>query len=130
MSSKVIGLVDDEEVFHWIVEKYIKKLNNGCEFLSFFNGEEIFKYLSSAPEVVPNILLLDLNMPVCSGWRFLENYTSTTSTTATTDMDIYILSSSIDPEDKIKAKKFPVVREFISKPISNDFLKRALGRIE
>lgn len=127
MSTKVIGLVDDEEVFHWIVQKYVKKLNNGCEFLSFFNGEEIFKYLNSAPDVVPNILLLDLNMPVCSGWRFLENYTSTTGTP---DMDIYILSSSIDPEDKVRAEKFPIVREFVSKPISNDFLKKALGRID
>lgn len=126
MSSKVIGLVDDEEIFHWIVQKYVKKLNNGCEFLSFFNGEEVFNYLSSSPDVVPNILLLDLNMPICSGWRFLENYTSSTGTQ---DMDIYILSSSIDPEDKMRAKKFPVVKEFVSKPISNDFLKKALGRI-
>ena len=62
MNNKVIGLVDDEEVFHWIVEKYVKKLNEGCKFMSFFNGEEILKYLNSAPEEVPDILLLDLNM--------------------------------------------------------------------
>ncbi|MEQ8907494.1 response regulator [Ekhidna sp.] len=126
MNNKVIGLVDDEEVFHWIVEKYVKKLNEGCKFMSFFNGEEILKYLNSAPEEVPDILLLDLNMPICSGWRFLENYVSSK---VKTDMDIYILSSSIDPEDKVRAKNFSIVREFISKPISNDFLKRALKRI-
>lgn len=126
MKNRVIGLVDDEEVFHWIVEKYVQKINDGCKFLSFFNGEEILKYLKSSPQILPNILLLDLNMPVCSGWRFLESYEKIAKEN---DIDIYILSSSIDPEDKIRAKKFPTVREFVSKPISNDFLTRALKRL-
>ncbi|SNS86746.1 Response regulator receiver domain-containing protein [Ekhidna lutea] len=125
MNSKVIGLVDDEEVFHWLVESNVKMINDGCKFLSFFNGEEILNYLRSSPAVIPNILLLDLNMPVCSGWRFLENYANSA---VKTEMDIYILSSSIDPEDKVRAKNFSIVREFVSKPISSDFLKRALNR--
>ena len=125
MQNRVVGLVDDEEVFHWLMEKYVNKLDVKCSFLSFFNGEEVFKYLQSSPQVMPNILLLDLNMPICSGWKFLENYESISTEN---DIDIYILSSSIDPEDKIRANKFPIVREFVSKPISNDFLKRALQR--
>lgn len=126
MKNKVIGLVDDEDVFHWIVKKYVEKMDASCEFLSFYNGDEIYQYLLSAPDIVPDILLLDLNMPVSSGWQFLENYVKTERTE---NIDIYIVSSSIDPQDKEKADQFTVVTDFISKPISNEFIMAALKKI-
>lgn len=125
MKNKVIGLVDDEDVFHWIVKKYLEKMEAPCEFLSFYNGDEIHQYLSSSPDLVPDIILLDLNMPVCSGWQFLENYTIEKGDK---HIDIYIVSSSIDPQDKEKADQFTVVRDFVSKPISNEFLVGALKK--
>lgn len=123
MKNKIIGLVDDEDVFHWIMKKHVAKVNESCQFLSFYNGDEIFQYLTSSPQVIPDVLFLDLNMPVCNGWRFLENITNSKEME---NIDIYIVSSSIDPEDKKRAKKFSIVRDFITKPVSNEFLESIL----
>lgn len=127
MQNRVIGLVDDEDVFHWIVKKHIEKLDVSCEFMSFYNGDEAYQYLSSSPEVVPDIMFVDLNMPVCDGWTFLKNYSDENKEQ---DIDIYILSSSIDPRDQQKANEFSLVKGFISKPISNQFLTDVLGKRE
>lgn len=118
-------MADDEAVFHWIVKKHVQLIDSECEILSFFNGDEVIEYLANSPESTPDILLLDLNMPVCDGWKFLESYSNSNHNRK---MDIYILSSSINPDDKKKASKFDMVNDFVSKPISNDFLEDALHR--
>jgi CheY-like chemotaxis protein len=123
MRTKSVALVDDEDVFHWIVKKYVEMMSDPCQFMSFYNGDEIYQYLCSSPSTVPDVLFLDLNMPVCNGWRFLENYSNCSQKK---DIDIYILSSSIDPEDKRRADSFGIVKDFISKPLPNHFLDQAL----
>lgn len=125
MGNKVIAMADDEVVFHWIIKKHVELIDSNCEILSFFNGDEVIEHLSSSPDLVPDILFLDLNMPVCDGWKFLEAYSNSSHKKK---MDIYIISSSINPDDKKKASKFKMVNDFVSKPISNDFLEEALRK--
>ncbi|WP_420315849.1 response regulator [Ekhidna sp.] len=127
MENKVVALVDDEDVFHHLFKMHVNQIDDQCKILSFFNGEEIFSYLSDSPKVVPDILFLDINMPVSNGWSFLENYSALRSELS--EIDIYILSSSIDPEDKERARDFEMVIDFFSKPISNDLLNQALNRL-
>lgn len=126
VNKKVICLVDDEAVFHWIVGEYLRKMGIEQDLLSFYNGEEIFEYLSEGKESLPDILLLDLNMPVCNGWKFLEKYEELKETNGS-NMKIYIVSSSIDPKDKQRAESFSSIKDFISKPITDDVLLSILN---
>ena len=124
-SNKLIGLVDDEQVFHWIADKFIENINHGLKSISLYNGMEALDYLKDPDNQIPDILFLDLNMPVANGWKFLDEFGSLQEDLSKT-MDIYIVSSSIDPEDFKKAESYSYVRSFISKPLTQQTIESVL----
>ena len=124
-SNKLIGLVDDEQVFHWIADKFIENINHGLKSVSLYNGMEALDYLKDPDNQIPDILFLDLNMPVANGWKFLDEFGSLQEDLSKT-MDIYIVSSSIDPEDFKKAESYSYVRSFISKPLTQQTIESVL----
>lgn len=67
------------------------------------------------------VLLLDINMPVMSGWEFLDELSSFPENLRS-QITIYILSSSIDPEDIADAERHPYVHGYYSKPLSKQTL--------
>lgn len=123
MAEKVVALVDDEEVFHWITGQFIKNSGLQAKTISFFNGQQMIEYLNENTEQQPDIILLDINMPVMNGWAFLDTVTSKNLQLEST---IYILTSSIDPEDRRKAERYSVISGFINKPVSEEILKKIL----
>lgn len=72
--------------------------------------------------IISTILFLDINMPAMTGWEFLEMFKEF-SEDIRKQFTIYLLSSSVDERDKEKAKENPLVRGFISKPLTVDRLK-------
>ena len=69
------------------------------------------------------MILLDLNMPVMGGWEFLDHFAKEEYRSAFKDAKVIVLSSTIDPEDIKKAKTYPMVMDFLSKPISKEILE-------
>jgi CheY-like chemotaxis protein len=124
--NKTLCLVDDEDVFHWIVRGNLKRIKFPFNFISFYEGDEVLEYLSDTSNVLPDIILLDLNMPICDGWKFLDGF-STFDESIKKSITIYILSSSIDPNDEKRALKYPNVKSFVLKPITIDFLEKILN---
>lgn len=124
-AGKLIGLVDDEPVFHWIAGKLIKRINHGLESVSLYNGSEALAYLQEPNNQLPDILFLDLNMPIVNGWKFLDEFANIKDTLEK-DVAIYILSSSVDPEDHKKAKSYDYVKDFISKPLTQQMIEGLL----
>ncbi|MFT6828560.1 MAG: CheY-like chemotaxis protein, partial [Roseivirga sp.] len=74
-------------------------------------------------ENLPEIILLDLNMPVMDGWQFLDQFVQIPTKKKTT---IYIVTSSIDPEDLNRAKSYEAVTNYLVKPINIDTLTEIL----
>ena len=124
-SNILIGLIDDEQVFHWIAEKFLEKINNGLQSKSFYNGAEALEYLKDETNPIPTILFLDINMPIVNGWGFLDEFTSIKDQIGQ-EISIYIVSSSVDPEDYKKAKEYEYVKGFISKPLSQKIIEDLL----
>jgi len=94
-----------------------------CERLDeAWNGEVAIKYFEALSKEkdgllnVPEIILLDLNMPVMDGWEFLEIFQQRFPEFAA-KTKIFILSSSINPSDREKAKSESNVVDFLSKPL-------------
>ena len=121
MSLKTIWVVDDDPIYQIIVNKIIKKSELFSSVSSFTNGKDALDALKKTlenNEMPPNIILLDINMPIMDGWEFMEEMVLLKS-----KIRIYIVSSSIAFEDKSKAKNYTEIIAYLSKPITaNDLI--------
>lgn len=99
------------------------------EFTSFTEAElaldNIRRNLSSA-ENLPDVILLDLNMPVVDGWDFLEAFQKFENN-LTKSIRIFIVTSSVDEKDKLRSQAFSFVKGFISKPLSPDIIRSTIA---
>jgi len=117
-------LVDDDPLVHFLVKKYLLVAGISMEVVSFHDGEEIFQYTSNNPDE-NSVILLDLSMPVYSGWHFLNKFQELASEIKNR-YKIYIMSSSIDPIDQQRVDEFEEILGFLPKPINDEILKKVL----
>ncbi|TDU42843.1 response regulator receiver domain-containing protein [Gelidibacter sediminis] len=122
-------IIDDDPIFIFGAKRMME-LANFCEsFMIFKNGKEALNNLKSlikTGENIPDVILLDINMPVMDGWEFLDEFIKIESQKPIT---IFIVSSSIDPTDQDKVKKYQNVSNFIVKPISIETLKSISAKV-
>jgi CheY-like chemotaxis protein len=89
---------------------------NGKEGLNYFSSF-FSRTNTSIPEEPPQLIFLDLNMPVMNGWDFLEEYLMKYSDRLP-DTKVVIVSSTVNPEDFSRANRYELVIDFINKPLT------------
>jgi CheY-like chemotaxis protein len=120
--NKRIVLIDDDQLNNLINTRIITKFSD-YTVNSFTSGREGLRFLaSSEPGDFPEIIFLDINMPVMDGWEFLEEYQKLPEALVQ-HCSVIMLTSSIDINDIEKAKLFKNVREFMSKPLTVESLR-------
>lgn len=121
---KNICIIDDDELF-LLVSKSILEDEDFAEHIhNFEDGREGLDYLKSAKDtMLPEVLFLDINMPMMDGWEFMD---AIQDLGIEDKIKIFITSSSINPLDLEKAENNPLIKGFISKPIIPDKLKMVL----
>lgn len=116
-----VFVVDDDLVFHFIIKKLFTKSNINVNTSYFFNGLEAIDDLKSKIKLQvapPDLILLDINMPVCDGWQFLEEFKSLKQQLKKQIM-VYLVSSSNDVTDLERSKMFKEeIQEYYNKPIT------------
>jgi CheY-like chemotaxis protein len=118
-------LVEDDPITVMVCDRIIKMNDFASEVKSCENGQYALDYLkkkSADGEELPDIIFLDINMPVMNGWDFLDELENIKGTLSKLPR-IFILSSTVDPEDYSRAKSFSTVEDFISKPLEKDYLE-------
>ena len=125
MRKKTIWVVDDDPIYQIIINKIIQRSEMFSEISSYKNGKEAFDSLSEAIDKdgdLPDIILLDINMPVMDGWEFMEAL-GEIQPKFKRQIIVYIVSSSIAVEDKNTSKTYTNILGYLSKPVSvNDLL--------
>lgn len=119
-------LVDDDPIYIFATKKVMQMSNFCNSFLIFHNGKEALDSLGailSAGAQMPDVILLDLNMPVMDGWQFLDEFVKIKPPKKIT---IYIVTSSIDPDDITRAKAYENVQDYLVKPITEKSLQEIL----
>jgi CheY-like chemotaxis protein len=127
MDKKNWAIIDDDSIFHLTTRILIESHNIHKNILVFKNGKEAIDYIKDHKgnsDSLPDIILLDLNMPVMDGWDFLEEFLPIKDD-CSKEIIIYIVSSSVDQNDIERAEKISAVKKYIVKPVD----RYKLGKI-
>lgn len=120
-----ICIIDDDRIYQSLTKKMLLKINADVEINQFRNGLEAFEFFTAELEKnnkLPQIILLDINMPTMDGWEFLEEIENLKINL--NEIDIYVVSSSIAIQDVEKAKSNPHIISYITKPIKPELLSK------
>lgn len=117
---KTIWVIDDDPIYQIIMKKIIDKSDSFSKICKFPNGQEAIMELKKTianNEKFPDLILLDIEMPIMDGWGFMSEFELLKSQ-INHEISIYISSSSIAIDDKQRAKVNPHILGYMSKPIS------------
>lgn len=124
----LILCVDDDPITLMLYKKVIRKTTFSNEIATAANGEKALQYFDDFKNTdldtiqLPKLIFLDLNMPVMGGWEFLDAF-NTPDYEKFHHIKIIVLTSTIDPHDLEKSKTYPMVLDFLPKPITVSMLE-------
>ena len=123
-----ICIIDDDAIYTLLLKKMIVKLDICDTVVSYANGEEA--YLGFEKNIqqnnpLPNIVLLDINMPIMDGWEFMDAFLAL-KPQIQQKIAIYIASSSITIEDREKAASYADIVEYLNKPVVTATLQKII----
>ena len=123
---KSVCIIDDDSIFLYIAKRLMKE-SHFCEKIMVFNngqhGMNGLLDLYETEKEIPSIIFLDLSMPIMSGWEFLESLPNT-PISKVENLKIIVMSSSINPNEIEQIKAYPMVTDYIVKPINPSDLKK------
>lgn len=119
-STPTCYIIDDSEIDVYMLERVLADADSLCRIEKFSNGKDALQALQATAVFdgfLPKLILLDLNMPICDGWEFLS---SAQSIPGIEKCRIVVVSSTIDPAEQDRARRHPLVTNFITKPVTTD----------
>lgn len=124
-------IIDDDDIYQFTTSLLLKKTDLVNKIIVFSNGLKAINFLKDEignKENIPDILFLDVNMPVMDGWEFLEEYLLIKPMLPKTVV-IYMVSSSVDERDVLKAKSISALSGYMVKPISSQNIMEVILEI-
>jgi response regulator of citrate/malate metabolism len=118
-----IVLVDDDALTNMLNRKVIQSINPDIPVEIFLDIDDALEFLKEKDKEGRCLILLDINFPGKNGWDFLDAYQQFEKPSK-----IIMLSSSIDTGDQRKAKSHPLVLDYVTKPLSFDFIESIFPR--
>lgn len=116
--TKQILIIDDDPINNLILRKELEKKGHSIELVIFEDALKAMRFIEDANQL-PSLILLDINMPEMSGWEFLKQLEINKM-----DITIFMITSSVVKRDQEKAKNFPLIKDYLIKPLSaQDFDK-------
>lgn len=122
----IVMIIDDNVIDLYIPSRMITKNNFGETVLQYTDAKEALNYLQENQEnieALPQIIFVDIYMPLMSGFDFLDAYDNL-SNTLKNYCKTYIISSTIDNKDIIRSRNDKNVFAFHVKPITKEFLDK------
>lgn len=120
MSYNLVWIIDDDPIPRLILKSNLKKYKIGNDIAEFSNAVDAIAELENST-LRPDLIFLDINMPVLTGWEFLEKVKKS-ALLNTEKVDVAIVTSSIDSRDRKMVDQFPCVKNYLTKPVDISFL--------
>lgn len=123
---KSICIIDDDPIYLMLAKRLISLNQFSNLIFEYRDGNEAYlalKQMHDQGEQMPDMIFLDINMPIWDGWDFLDEIVKLELQDT---FDVYMVSSSTSLCDKEKAESYPLVRGFLTKPLEIEALKLIL----
>jgi len=117
-------LIDDDEPTNFLNNMFIEQADCAEHIKIVCGGTEALEYLSESEESensepYPDLIFLDINMPAMDGWEFLDKYKKIKKENNGKTV-IIMLTTSLNPDDIIKAYEIPEISGFENKPLTTE----------
>jgi response regulator of citrate/malate metabolism len=121
-------LIDDNPDDNFFHERVIRKSQSAERIITKGSAAEALEFLkiNRDKDNRPDLIFLDINMPGMNGWEFLEEY-NRLDKELQGRMVVIMLTTSVNPDDIEKAKKFDVVSGYKIKPLTQEMLEEVLN---
>ena len=123
-------LVDDNMDDNFYHERIIRKNNAADTIVVKESGIEALEYLEStrdAVNILPGLIILDINMPGMNGWEFLDEFNKLDEELQS-KMVVIMLTTSVNPADEAMAKTYDILADFKTKPLTKEMLEDILTK--
>ena len=125
-------MIDDDNIYQYTAKVLLESTGMTGQIYAFYNGLDALNFLidnnHSNIELLPDIIFLDINMPVMNGWEFLEEYQKIYQT-LTKSIVVYVVSSSVDTDDMLKSRSFSAVTDYLIKPVNRTKFMELIERL-
>lgn len=128
----IVCIVDDDDIYQFTVTRTIEKQDIAKKILVFSDGQQAIEFFDAnigKNDNLPDVIFLDINMPVMDGWQFLEEYVRIKPKVGK-KITIYMVTSSVDPTDVDRAKHITDISDYIIKPVKPEQLKAVIDALE
>ena len=116
-----VCLIDDDNIYQYTARVLLESTGLANHIQSFYNGQDALSYLkdekNNTTEELPDLIFLDINMPVMNGWEFLEEYQKL-HPNLPKPMHVYVVSSSVDYSDMQRSRSYKEVSDYLVKPVN------------
>ncbi len=131
-STLHIVLIDDDRIQVTALKKWVDDTGLAHTVTIFNNGQEAIDFLNDTYEqgdALPDLIFLDINMPVMNAWKFLETYNKM-KRHLYHRIPVYVVTSSTDGYDMAKSRHHEVVKGYLIKPVAKEKVRAILENIE
>jgi CheY-like chemotaxis protein len=120
--NKTILLIDDNNIDNYINKAILSKTHTAKNITVKTSAIDALEYLNTLTEEFPEIIFLDIRMPIMDGFGFLNEFEKI-PLTIRQNTAIYMLSSSTNEEDINKATSYESVKKYLNKPLQLESVK-------
>ncbi|WP_295714082.1 response regulator [Mucilaginibacter sp.] len=126
-----VCLIDDDQIYAFGFKTLTKLKGLNSQVTHFSNGNAAIAWLKNSlnRDNLPDVIFLDINMPVMDGWEFMHEFADIKPQLGKI-ITIYMLSSSIDLNDIYRARKIAGVEDYIFKPVNGYQLSEIINLLQ
>ena len=125
----IVSIIDDDALFQFSIRKILTATDAIDKVLQFANGSDAIDYFlenKNQASNLPDLVFLDLNMPLMNGWQFMDKFLE--QTFAKKNIMIYICTSSVNNKDQEKFRSYSELKGYIIKPLHKAEIYEVMDR--